>query len=138
MSVLIMNRNQAKEILPIIQALEDGRTIQFAATDKEWIDLDSNDGGVFLETLINSPQSYRIKPEIKYRPFKDSEECWQEMQKHQPFGWVKDRDGDKTFIGGINSDNTIFMCNSEILYLKDAFEDFTFIDGTPFGVKVEE
>lgn len=138
MSVLIMNRNLAKEILPIIQALADGRTIQFAATDKEWVDLDSNDGGVFLETLINSPQSYRIKPELKYRPFKDAEECWQEMQKHQPFGWVKDRDGDKTFIGGINSDNTIFMCNSEILYLKDAFEDFTFIDGTPFGIKEEE
>ena len=52
-----MNKNQAKKILPIIQALADGRTIQFAATDKEWVDLDSDDGGVFLETLINSPQS---------------------------------------------------------------------------------
>lgn len=29
---------------------------------------------------------YRIKPEPKYRPFKDAKECWQEMQKHQPFG----------------------------------------------------
>lgn len=32
---------------------------------------------------------YRIKPEPKYRPFKDAEECWNEMQKHQPFGWTK-------------------------------------------------
>ena len=81
---------------------------------------------------------YRLKSEQKYRPFKDAEECWDEMQKHQPFGWIKDRDGDKTFIGSINSDNSIFTCSSEILFLKELFEDFTFVDGLPFGVKVEE
>ena len=86
----------------------------------------------------NNPQSYRVKPEFKYRPFKDIEECWSEMQKHQPFGWIKDRDGDKTFIGSINSDNSIFTCSSEILFLKELFEDFTFVDGLPFGVKEEE
>lgn len=35
---------------------------------------------------------YRVKPEPKYRPFKNSEECWNEMLKHQPFGWVKSKD----------------------------------------------
>lgn len=53
-------------------------------------------------------------------------------------GWIKDRDGDKTFIGSINSDNSIFTCSSEILFLKELFEDFTFVDGLPFGIKEEE
>lgn len=35
-----------------------------------------------------NPQDYRIKPE--YRPFKDAKECFEEMQKHKPYGWVKD------------------------------------------------
>lgn len=131
-----MDRNQAKQLLPIIQAFSEGRHIQYRIKDNKsakWNDVDKN----YHEF---SPHSfmYRIKPESKYRPFANAEECWQEMQKHQPFGWVIDRDGNKVFIGGINSDNTIFMCNSEILYLKDTFEDFTFIDGTPFGIKEEE
>lgn len=43
--------------------------------------------------------------------------------------------GNKTFIGSINSDNSVFTCSSEILFLKEIFEDFTFIDGIPFGIK---
>ena len=125
-----MDRNQAKRLLPIIQAFAEGKEIECRVEDKWYKVLE-----IYNET---NPQDYRIKPESKYRPFANAEECWQEMQKHQPFGWIKDRDGDKTFIGGINSDNTIFMCNSEILYLEDAFENFTFIDGTPFGIKKEE
>lgn len=131
--MIIMNRNQAKKILPIIQALADGRTIQFAATDKEWVDLDSDDGGVFLETLINNPQSYRIKP--KYRPFKNAEECWQEMLKHQPFGWVKVKDTNcYKFLTAIQdiSIYTIAKCSYEI-----GFKNFIFVDGTPFG-KIEK
>lgn len=133
-----MNRNQAKEILPIIQALADGRTIQFAATDKEWVDLDSDDGGVFLETLINSPQSYRIKPETKYYPFATAKECWQEMLKHQPFGWVKDMDGSKFIIETVNSDGNIYVSDDGTCYFSEMLKNYTFVDGTPFGVKVEE
>lgn len=130
-----MNRNQAKKILPIIQALADGRTIQFAATDKEWVDLDSDDGGVFLETLINNPQSYRIKP--KYRPFKNAEECWQEMLKHQPFGWVKEKERNvRTIINYIHNDGVMFSCGSVLF--ERLFDIYTFADGTPFGVKLEE
>lgn len=133
--MIIMNRNQAKEILPIIQALADGRTIQFAATDKEWVDLDSDDGGVFLETLINNPQSYRIKP--KYRPFKNAEECWQEMKKHQPFGWVKEKEQNvRTIINYIHNDGVMFSCGSVLF--ERLFDIYTFADGTPFGTKVKK
>lgn len=131
-------KKDINKVMPILQALAEGKPIQFAVNGDSWIDIDDNEEGLFLDTLIATPQRYRIKPEPKYYPFENAKECWNEMQKHQPIGWVKDRDGNKTFIGSINSDNSVCMCNSEILFLKDIFEDFTFIDGIPFGVKVEE
>ena len=135
-----MNRNQAKKFYPILQAFAEGEAIECrtkpSALSKSWQDM--NDWTEMKEIEFWNNTEYRIKPEPKYRPFKNAEECWAEMQKHQPFGWVKDRDGDKTFIGSINSDNSIFTCSSEILFLKELFEDFTFVDGLPFGVKEEE
>ena len=80
-----MNRQQAKELLPIIQAFAEGKTIEFRNKSfKEWTEIDNLS---FDPTITN----YRIKPEPKYRQFKDAEECWQEMLKHQPFGWIKDK-----------------------------------------------
>ena len=76
-----MTREEGKEMLPIIQAFAEGKTIQVKERGK-WVDLDETD-------FSRSIDEYRIKPEQKYRPFKTREECWQEMQKHQPFGWVK-------------------------------------------------
>ena len=132
-----MNRNQAKEFYPIMQAFAEGKAIE--CRTRVW---ELNKGWKYSTTWKETEElkfqdtyEYRIKPEPKYRPFKNAEECWEEMQKHQPFGWIKDRDGDKTFIGSINSDNSIFTCSSEILFLKEIFEDFTFIDGIPFGIK---
>ena len=132
-----MNRNQAKEFYPIMQAFAEGKAIE--CRTRVW---ELNKGWKYStiwketeELKFQDTYEYRIKPEPKYRPFKNAEECWEEMQKHQPFGWIKDRDGDKTFIGSINSDNSIFTCSSEILFLKEIFEDFTFIDGIPFGIK---
>ena len=132
-----MNRNQAKEFYPIMQAFAEGKAIE--CRTRVW---ELNKGWKYSTTWKETEElkfqdtyEYRIKPEPIYRPFKNAEECWEEMQKHQPFGWIKDRDGDKTFIGSINSDNSIFTCSSEILFLKEIFEDFTFIDGIPFGIK---
>ena len=132
-----MNRNQAKEFYPIMQAFAEGKVIE--CRTRVW---ELNKGWQYSTTWKETEElkfqdtyEYRIKPEPKYRPFRDAEECWSEMQKHQPFGWIKDRDGDKTFIGSINSDNSVFTCSSEILFLKEIFEDFTFIDGIPFGIK---
>ena len=85
----------------------------------------------------SSPQNYRIKPEPKYRPFKNAEECWEEMQKHQPFGWIKSKD-DSTlskfmFIDSLRNDE-VSISNVDFNY-NDLVKYYTFIDGTPFGIK---
>lgn len=71
---------------------------------------------------------YRIKPEPKYRPFKDAEECWNEMQKHQPIGYTK-------LIGEIEY-SFITDVDDSINY-SDAIKEYTFADGAPFGIKEE-
>lgn len=75
-------KGEIQRLLPIFQAMADGSIIQFAANGNDWIDIDGEEEGLFLDTLIDNPQYYRIKPEPKYRPFKNAEECWKEMQKH--------------------------------------------------------
>ncbi len=83
-------------------------------------------------TFSRGAEFYRIKPTPKYRPFKNAKECWQEMQKHQPFGWVKDEDGAYINIGFIN-DNGVGGGSFE----KD-MEHLNFVDGQPFGILEEE
>ena len=131
---------EIQRLMPIFQAMADGRVIQVSENGNDWIDIDGEEEGLYIDTLIDNPQCYRIKPEQKYRPFANAEECWQEMQKHQPFGWLK---GDKCFytiVSVSNIDVSMANVSGDIvtLYFSDVMEDNTFADGTPFGVKVEE
>ena len=128
-----MNRQEAKELLPVIQAFAEGKTVQFKNSFEDWIDCDN--------IMFNwPPKDYRIKPSPKYRPFANAEECWQEMQKHQPFGWLKDKeDGHYTLITAINKTNVDQIAlNGNTGWLFCSISKFyTFADGTPFGIKEE-
>ena len=120
-----MTREEVKAKLPIIEAFAEGKTIQFYNGD-EWADLDE-------ATFSASPDKYRIKPEPKYRPFKTQEECWQEMQKHHPFGWVKGKDGGGLYL--IHGITNSIVTTDDIDSFKDAMHIYEFKDGTPFGIK---
>lgn len=123
-----INKETIQKLNPLFQAIAEGKAIQVESGD-DWMDIDFGGEGVNASTLITCPECYRIKPEVKYRPFKDAEECWAEMLKHQPFGWM--------IPIGINQKINLTVigngCDSEALFKK-----FTFADGTPFGIKVEE
>lgn len=120
--------------MPILQAIVDGKTIQHKTINREWYDTNV----ASLDHLVTYYKDYRIKPEPKYRPFKNAEECWAEMQKHQPFGWVKDRNGSKFVIENVDSRGFVGVYDDGTCSFKEVFENRTFADGTPFGVKVEE
>ena len=125
-----MTREEAKELLPIIQAWAKGKEIQFKACSGKWTDVEENEGLSF----VYSSSDYRIKPEPKYRPFKNQEECWQEMHKHPNFGWLKrNNTGRYVHISVVSSDNLMF--GSKGYDYKAAFECYTFTDGTPIGIK---
>lgn len=133
-----MYKGEIQRLLPIFQAIADGKTIQFSANGNSWADIDGDEEGLFLDTLIDTPQRYRIKPEPKFRPFKDAEECWTEMQKHQPFGWLKDRNGSAFVIENVDSKSFVEVYDEGTCSFNEVFENYTFVDGTPFGIKVEE
>ena len=133
-----MDRNQAKEFYPILQAYAEGRAIECSTKPSTIKGSDvPNDWTEMKEIEFWNNTEYRVKPEQKYRPFRDAKECWQEMQKHQPFGWVKStlfKDLDL-----VQRVTTLYVeINREIIDYKDALEKFTFADYTPFGVKMEE
>ena len=131
---IIMTREETKERIKVMQAYVDGKDVEVLNADK-W-------------ELVSNPSwstatKYRIKPEANYRPFKSAQECIEELKKHEPFGWVKTKldsveccssitdircDGAFDFIklgGGWSSP-----------YIMSVY--YTFLDGTPFGIKVED
>ena len=132
-------KGEIQRLLPIFQAMADGKTIQ-TKNGIGWIDIDGDEYGLNLDSIINYQDFYRIKPESKYRPFKNAEEFWHEMQKHQPFGWLN---GDKCFYNIVSVSNIdVSMANvsGDIVTLdfSEVMEDNTFYDGTPFGIKFQK
>ena len=126
-----MTRENAKALLPIIKAYAEGKVIQIINPSGEWIDNN--------EPLFNCDYSfYRIKQKVKFRPFANAEECWAEMQKHQPFGWLKDKSSNKLIIENVDSRGCVEVYNGGACSFNEVFEYFTFADGLPFGIKEEE
>ena len=123
-----MTREETKEMLPIIQAWAEGKTIQVKEHGR-WVELCIDDFNL-------CPDMYRIKPEPKYRPFKTQEECWQEMHQHPDFGWVLAKDSKIMYhicVVGIG----YVLIDSISPIFSEAFAEYEFTDGEPFGIKEE-
>ena len=131
-----MTREESKQLLPIIQAFAEGEIIECrtkpgtisAGIPNEWTEI--------KEIGFWNGIEYRIKPEQKYRTFANAEECWKEMQKHQPFAWIKEKHSDRYNL--ITEVNGLSIKVKEGCLFTDSVKYYTFADGTPFGVKVEE
>lgn len=129
-----MTRNKVKELLPIMQAFAEGKTIEVRVIGTDnWIETDEIYSG------RNNDYDYRVKPTPKYRPFKNAQECLEEMKKHQPFGWVKDK---YSFCPiemiAANFSKECIKCYETWFTPEKIFKDVTFLDGTPFGAKIED
>ena len=123
-----MTREEAKRIWPLIQAYSEGKTIEYLITEGEWNELE--EPGFCYDASL-----YRIKSEPKYRPFRTTEECFEEMKKHEPFGWVVNKAGVYTFICGVRRDAILFSLEpTASLDFQKALLRCTFADGTPFGI----
>lgn len=128
-----MTREEVKRLLPIIHAFAEGKAIESRCIkgDKSlWYDDE--------DPSFDNDLEYRIKPEQKYRPFKDAEECLAEMQKHQLFGWVKVQDLYRNIANVMSCSITFADNETRYVSYEQSFKNYTFSDGTPFGVKIEE
>ena len=131
-----INKEIIQKLNPLFQAIAEGKDIQVESGDG-WMDIDLDGEGINVSTLIACPESYRIKPEAKYRPFKNAEECWQEMLNHQPFGWIVDGDSYRTIAicDDVSIEVPSFVNDDFLMSFKEAMDSYTFADGTPFGIK---
>ena len=131
-----MNRKEAAELSPFIKAFGEGKDIEIRSKNPH-VQLN---GWAKMDEFIFGNFEYRIKPEPKYYPFANAKECWNEMKKHQPFGWVKDnKDGHYALVTSVLTDEKeVYIDGISGLNLCTAINYYTFADGTPFGVKVEE
>ena len=131
----IIYKREIQRLFPILEAIKEGKTIQYKDTGV-WRDIDGDDEGFCLGTLVKETDSYRIKP--KYRPFNNAEECWAEMKKHQPFGWVIKKCEKKILITEVLTFGINLHRQESPYGFEEANRILTFSDGVPFGVKVEE
>lgn len=130
-----MNRKEAAELLPIIKAFAEGKDIEYRTKgfNEDWKKVTQ------IPALSFKSFEYRIKPEPKYRPFKNAEECLKEMSKHTPFGLIKKNvSGAFYCIGSFDIKNIYIGTTQGMHSYADSLENFKFADGLPFGVKVEE
>lgn len=134
-----MKREDAKKLLPIIQAYAEGKKIQVKFPDDSWHD------AVIPIDFDCEPDKYRIKPEEAYRPYKDCDEMIEDFKKRfnvavpdyaMPLIWVESNN-DKQFITEFNYKSYIYI-NSIWYSLGDLFKYFTYLDGSPCGVKENE
>ena len=131
-----MTREEAKQLLPIIQAFAEGKAIESRCIkgDKSlWYDDE--------DPSFDNDLEYRLKTEPKYLPFANAEECFAEMQKHHPFGWIKPK-GDDTIskfmlIDSLMDEVVTVRTNIRFNY-QELLEHYTFADRTPLGIIEEE
>lgn len=135
-----MTREEAKEFYPILQAFAEGKVIETRTDPSTLKRKDTPNGWAEMKEIEYwNNTEYRIKPEQKYRPFKDAEECWTEMLKHQPFGWVKSKeDGSLSLITLIISEENIDINCIGGFNSDKIMKRFTFADGAVFGILEEE
>ena len=140
-----MTKEETAECIKVMQAFTNGEIIEekrFSFDTTEWV-----------ESIDPSWEwykfDYRIKPSSKYRPFKNAEECWKEMLKHQPFGWVKEKSDEPSYelLANVSENDEApisFAVHGSVgmgiidrpsIEFNEMFNAFTFADGTPFGIR---
>ena len=125
-----MTREETKKRIKVMQAFVDGKDVEVLNTDK-W-ELVSNPS-------LSPATKYRIKPGPSYRPFESAQECIEEMRRHEPFGWVKYKPGFGDKCSAI-TEVSISSIRIGVTWFctKEMFQYITFLDGSQFGIKVED
>ena len=125
-----MTREDLEKLWPILEAYRQGKTIEiYNVPDKTWYEHD--DPG-----FDGDPDFYRVAYEPKYRPFQNSEECLEEMIKHQPVGWIKSSTG--ILCNVLEIEQSGIVTKNSISGYATAINDFVFADGAPFGIKKDD
>ncbi len=122
-----MTKEKAKYLAEVLKAYAEGKPIE-VLLDGEWREVNLDEYSLDAEN-----EHYRIKKEPKYRPFRSAKECFDEMKKHYPFGWIYWNNIlvhiAETGVGYVKFDSCIYS------FIEAFNNGYTFADGQPFGIK---
>lgn len=128
-----MTKEEAKHLSDVLKVYSEGKKIQvFDETSDGWLGLPDN------PTFRNKPFKYRIKPEPKLRPYKNSEEFLKAQKEHGDMLYNR-VNGEyhhpvQVRNGGINvmyENNTKYHTFAELL--KSSY-NYTWQDGAKCGI----
>lgn len=133
-----MTREEARKAAEVMLAYANGEEIECLGEISNKYNIIENPSFNWFDSAKN----YRIKPKSTYRPFKTQEECLQEMNNHPNFGWIVSKKGLEfccicdIFTSTSNSLMITLGVDQNNPYEADTyFDNYTFADGTPFGIK---
>lgn len=122
-----MTKEKAKYLAEVLKAYAEGKPIE-VLLDSGWREVNLDEYSLDAEN-----EHYRIKKEPKYRSFRSAKECFDEMQKHQPIGWLYWNTA-FVHITEIGLDCIAFD-NCTYSFVEAFNNGYTFTDGQPFGIK---
>lgn len=126
-SNITMTQKETNEAIKVMSAYVNGKKIQYLDDDGRWVDTPN-------PVFDWSRWEYRVNPKPEYRPFESQEECWNEMLKHQPFGWVRGKYSAVLYhIDSIASDRVVYAFGNHMNF-DFIIKNYEFADGTPFGI----
>ncbi len=127
-----MDRDEARKAAEVMLAYAEGKEIECKTSyEPDYRDVE-------MPLFDWGRCDYRVKSEPKYRPFYNAEECWQEMLKHQPFGWLTHKSTmGREMIAFLDGEADHVNISSMPFRMKDIFQYYTFADGSVLGVKEE-
>lgn len=138
-------QEKAKKLLPIIQAIAEGKKIQYSFNGVTWFDGDEDfELQVICNDIISGSIDYRIKPEENdeyelpepfgekhYRPFKDFNELM--SITGTKLLWVIDKCCFNEFLITGNQNLAVYIVD-RWYSMKELFDEYTFPDGSPIGM----
>lgn len=126
-----MTQEDIMNMMSIIRASMEGKTVEYY-DGKQWnvIKMD--------KVFAIDPNDLRIKAEAVYEPFDTDEEAWNEMMKHQPFGWLTNKANNRKYLITALTNGYASVNSFPGMPFDSYFNEFTFVDGSPFGMKKKE
>lgn len=128
-----------EEKVKVMTAYTEGKQIQiYNFSNKTWEDINHEPVWDWDNCL------YRVKPESKYRPYKDVTEMLDDINERRvaiqhpvfPGIWLKHEDYEvEEMIAGVDSRESEILVGKNWTKLSIVFNHFTYLDGKPFGIK---
>lgn len=132
-----------KEMIEVMKAFDEGKEIEYRYADRSYKDdWEPCPNEKLFDWVVFD---YRVKPGEKFRPYKDTEEMFDDYCERfhvtrtdygEPFIWIKSKCGIKYLISAI-AESHIWTVNATN-NMDELLELFTYKDGSPCGKEVEE